>query len=271
VAGTAKRVQMRNSGGPACEARDATITESVCVVTGNTGDGFTMSWSGGTLAVTLRNSTFIGNSTNGYGINMSATTVGTQTLDAKSVIATGAYGVQLYADSTSSVVFTADHSNYSDMDTGGSGTHTGTVPGSGTNQLAKPIFTSLAGGDYSEAASGTLDLAGVARSQGLAPDIGAYEFPVASQINPPPDTTAPVIGVSKKPKHTTKNKKLRVVFTANEPATFKCKLDKGAFKTCKSPYKKKVKLGKHKLQIKATDASGNVSKIRTIKWKVVKP
>jgi len=46
--------------------------------------------------------------------------------------------------------------------------------------------------------------------------------------------------------------------------------DKGAFKTCKSPYKKTVKAGKHKLQIKATDAAGNVSSIKTIKWTVKK-
>ena len=48
--------------------------------------------------------------------------------------------------------------------------------------------------------------------------------------------------------------------------------DKGKFKTCKSPYKKsKLKLGKHKLQIKATDAAGNVSLIKTIKWTVKAP
>jgi hypothetical protein len=119
------------------------------------------------------------------------------------------------------------------------------------------------------------------RNQGSAPDIGAYEFPVAAVIDPPAtgggttpppalDTIKPKLTISKKPKSKTTSKKLSVSFKSDETATYLCKLDKGKFKTCKSPYKKTVKLGKHKLQIKATDAAGNVSSVKTISWTVKK-
>jgi len=41
--------------------------------------------------------------------------------------------------------------------------------------------------------------------------------------------------------------------------SFKCKLDKGKFKACRSPKKfKHLKAGKHKVTIEAIDAAGNV-------------
>ena len=36
-----------------------------------------------------------------------------------------------------------------------------------------------------------------------------------------------------------------------------CKLDKGKFKSCSSPFKKKVDVGKHKFQVFAIDQAGN--------------
>jgi hypothetical protein len=132
--------------------------------------------------------------------------------------------------------------------------------------------------------SGTTDLAGNPREQGGVADIGAYESDIIPPVvNPPagggavtppvvlPDTTRPTITVSKKPKSKTTSKKAKVVFKASETATFQCKLDKGKFKSCKSPYKKTVKAGKHKLQIKATDAAGNVSAVKSVKWTVKQP
>jgi hypothetical protein len=75
--------------------------------------------------------------------------------------------------------------------------------------------------------------------------------------------------VLKKRSVKTKSRKTTIKFTANEAATFTCKLDKGKVKTCKSPYKtKKLKKGKHKLVVTATDTAGLVSKPLTIKWTV---
>jgi hypothetical protein len=185
--------------------------------------------------------------------------------------------------------FTISHSNFVDFQAQETGF--GEINDSiaaPSNQNSEPLlaadFTELAGSPTIDAGTtvgltSATDLAGLVRNQGTAPDIGAYEFPVAPVIPPvdggsgggkttPPDTTKPTITVSKKPKSKTTSKKLKVVFKADETATFLCKLNKGKFKACKSPYKKTVKLGKHKLQIKATDAAGNVSSVKTIKWTV---
>jgi hypothetical protein len=48
-----------------------------------------------------------------------------------------------------------------------------------------------------------------------------------------------------------------------------CKLDKAAPKPCGAKAKFKVRPGKHKLTVTATDAAGNVSSV-TYKWKVKK-
>jgi hypothetical protein len=55
----------------------------------------------------------------------------------------------------------------------------------------------------------------------------------------------------------------KVTFSGSSPIgsklKFKCKLDKKKFKSCKSPKKfKHLKAGKHKVQVKAIDAAGNV-------------
>lgn len=83
------------------------------------------------------------------------------------------------------------------------------------------------------------------------------------------DKIAPVLTIKKKPKSGT-SRKARVSFTSSETATFECKLDRGKFKRCRSPWKKTVKPGKHKLQIRATDQADNVSKVKTVKWTVKK-
>ena len=83
------------------------------------------------------------------------------------------------------------------------GAATVTAAGTNGNQTADPVFTDPPGGDFSEAAGsptidagtasvpslGLLDLAGIARIRGSAPDIGAYEY-VA-----PPDARAPNVRI----------------------------------------------------------------------------
>jgi hypothetical protein len=86
-----------------------------------------------------------------------------------------------------------------------------------------------------------------------------------------PDSTPPELTFGKKPKSVVTTTKISLTFGSTEQGTtYKCKLDAGPYKPCKSPYKKSVKVGKHKLLIKAIDAAGNTSKITTIKWRVVK-
>lgn len=77
----------------------------------------------------------------------------------------------------------------------------------------------------------------------------------------PPDKTPPQTAVTTKPPRkvfTTKKKaKVTLGFTASERATFLCKVDDAAYKTCRSPFKVRLALGKHTLLVVAVDAAGN--------------
>ena len=77
--------------------------------------------------------------------------------------------------------------------------------------------------------------------------------PKAPTDTSPPDTT--LIKPLKKTKDTTPTFK----FSSSEAgSTFECKVDKGAFAACSSPFTlKKLKKGKHTLEVRATDAAGN--------------
>lgn len=101
----------------------------------------------------------------------------------------------------------------------------------------------------------------------------------ASTHGPCPDTTAPKAKITKKPKSkikTTKKKvTVKVLFTSEQGAKFKCKLDKAAYKACTSPYSVKAKSKggkgkKHTISIKATDRAGNVGKAAVVEFKVIR-
>jgi hypothetical protein len=72
---------------------------------------------------------------------------------------------------------------------------------------------------------------------------------------PCPDTT-----ITKKPKHprTRSRVKVKVKFVASIPgSTFECRLDHHKkWKPCASPYKKKLGIGKHQLQVRAISPGG---------------
>ena len=84
------------------------------------------------------------------------------------------------------------------------------------------------------------------------------------------DVTSPDTTLTKKPKSSTKTR-AKIKFTATEAgARFECKVDKKAFKPCTSPLKLKgLKVGKHKVQVRAVDAAGNVDPTPAkLKWRV---
>ena len=83
----------------------------------------------------------------------------------------------------------------------------------------------------------------------------------------PPDTTPPDTTVKKRPKNKIKTKKkkarIEVAFKSEPGAAFRCKLDKGKYEPCTSPYSVKAgskpgKGKKHKISVRAIDSAGNV-------------
>ena len=74
---------------------------------------------------------------------------------------------------------------------------------------------------------------------------------------PPATNTAPETTITKQPKKKSTKRKATFEFTSSEAgSTFECKLDKEGFKACASPFKAKVKTGKHTFEVRAIDAQG---------------
>lgn len=114
-------------------------------------------------------------------------------------------------------------------------------------------------------------------------DIGAVELPAPgpTPLPPdPPDTTPPVTSITKKPKPriTTRKRGVRVTvrFTSNEAgSTFQCKVDKRAYRVCRSPLKFLAagarKKGKaHTVLVRATDTAGNTGQPVKVKFRIVR-
>jgi hypothetical protein len=89
-------------------------------------------------------------------------------------------------------------------------------------------------------------------------DGGSASKNVSYNVVPAPIPNT-ALGVHPKKVIKTDKKKIKVKFgfsSSTAGATFKCKLDKGAFAPCTSPKTYKVKLGKHKFTVKAVSAGG---------------
>jgi hypothetical protein len=73
-----------------------------------------------------------------------------------------------------------------------------------------------------------------------------------------PDSVAPSTVITSGPSARTRSRKATFVFSANESATFECRLDSRPWASCSSPRTyRKLKVGKHQLRVRATDTAGN--------------
>jgi hypothetical protein len=80
---------------------------------------------------------------------------------------------------------------------------------------------------------------------------------IGSGARPPgPPETKISKGPKKKVKTKRKRARAKFKFTADEPASFSCRLDKKDYKPCSSPKKVRVKPGKHVFKVRATDHDG---------------
>ena len=85
------------------------------------------------------------------------------------------------------------------------------------------------------------------------------------------DVTSPETSILMPPLNPTKNRDATISFSSNESAvTFACKLDTGAFAACISPkFYSSLTEGLHTVQVRATDAAGNVEATpATYSWTV---
>ena len=85
-------------------------------------------------------------------------------------------------------------------------------------------------------------------------------------MDEPPQTT-----ITKGPEKRTTKHRIKIRFESSEPgSSYMCKLDKGAYKTCNSPFKKRVGEGRHKFSVFAIDAAGNADQTPAkVKFRVV--
>jgi hypothetical protein len=99
-------------------------------------------------------------------------------------------------------------------------------------------------------------------------DIGAFELQVPPGAVPPPapilvgaepgDRKAPRTRLVSGPARVGYERKAKFRFNSSEAqSSFKCKFDKKKWKKCRSPYKLKVKPGKHLFKVRAIDRFGN--------------
>jgi hypothetical protein len=83
------------------------------------------------------------------------------------------------------------------------------------------------------------------------------------------DTTAPTTSITGKPSNPSNVESPSFQFTANEAATFQCKLDGSSFASCTSPggYTA-LGDGAHTFRVKATDTAGNAGPETTYTWTI---
>jgi len=138
-----------------------------------------------------------------------------------------------------------------------------------TSTVGQHTFTVTAEDSEGGTSSKTVKYSVLAPAPSASAPSSSPPPPSGSGGSPLPDT---VLGShpAKKIKTRAKKVKVKFSFTASVPgATFKCKLDKGAFAPCGSPKSYKVKAGKHKFSVEAVNGGLVDSTPATFSFKVI--
>lgn len=93
---------------------------------------------------------------------------------------------------------------------------------------------------------------------------------------PPPPAVTPLLGkpasrLGKHPAKQTRHRRARFTFSSDQPsATFQCKLDRKRFAPCRSPFRRKVKVGAHTFRVRAVNTEGASDPTPAVfRWKVL--
>ncbi len=264
-------------GSKPCFAREGLVRDSVSLSTN--GSTPALDVLSGSQPVELRNVTLIATGAKAHGLQARAfDNTEEASVHGIGVIAKGT-GADVFASALSAsphtpgtgskVTISLDHSDFAQVmseNDAGEGATAIPTPGSGTNVSAAPRLAAdgyheLPGSPTVDAGaldptdpslSGSTDIDGEARVMGPAPDIGADE------LRPPSRPPAPSTTLKKKPPRKTASRKATFTFVSSLAGShFECKLDRKAFKPCRSPFRAKgLKRGRHTFSVRAVGPTG---------------
>jgi hypothetical protein len=287
--GTLDRVIARStgSGEPTCDFLSGTIRSSACLSSGRGSAIGANVAAKGTYVGVIRNSTLIATGPGSVGMDFICLAFKrgmTVSIDAAGVLVKGeekdviASGLPLNKGRGAKVRIVLRASSYATVETKATdhGRATITAPGTNGNITAPPLLAAdnlhqLPGSPTvdkgaTDGASDTLDIDKQPRTIGGLPDIGADELgDPAPQVNPIPATE-----LGRQPGKQTPERIAEFTFGSNEPASrYECKLDRKPFRACTSPFRKKVRVGKHMFQVRAVDPQGQVDRTPAVfRWRV---
>ncbi len=290
--GAMERVIARSaSGEPACYFDEGTIRSGACISSsGSPAIGLNVTTTG-TLEGVIRNSTFIATGPGSVGMEFiyAASKRGlTVNIDVAGALIEGAEKdivVKAWpANKSRGAEATVElrNSSYETVETEvmSGGRASVTRPGTNGNITAAPLLAD----DYLhqlpgsptidkgvvDGASSAFDIYEEPRTLGGAPDIGADEYgSYPAQPNSAPVTT--LAGTQAKRELRTPHRRVRFGFSSSDLySRFECKLDRKPYRACTSPYKAKVKLGKHELRVRAIDPQGKADATpAVVRWRVL--
>lgn len=114
---------------------------------------------------------------------------------------------------------------------------------------------------------------------GVAGAAGGFEWAVKQQPppGPPPPLSAPNEAVvpngriGKHPRKRTTKRRAKFTFSSTEPGSrFECKLDKRRFRSCKSPFERRLKPGRHVFRLRTIGPAGAVDPTPAVfRWKIL--
>lgn len=94
---------------------------------------------------------------------------------------------------------------------------------------------------------------------------------IVDNFGPPPKQPGPRTKLGKHPRKRTTKRLAKFTFRSDQPgSSFECRLDRKRFKPCHSPFKRKVKIGRHVFKVRAINAEGTLDSTPAVfRWRVL--